>query len=359
MNNLRIEKLREKIIAHIQNGGSIYDKKNNLPYYEYLRSIKRDLAEELGREVAFEEVYELCGFNFDREYYETSEEYKRFIVFFEKVKSFADQNGYVDEMRNSEIRQFDNTYEQLKNYADKYNCAPFDFLVLMTGFKFKKALIPVDYVSFLSQQLKTEYPDGNIEGIRWNHPDLYEAIRHLRRYLPEQLSMQDVAEFLGVYNNKFSKTILSTKVNSKNIIEEILKVCPDRNVTHLRHKNLQLYYKVIEISRLEDKLPNQWFRENNFTFDFNMNTSRLSKASVNTDLRASKLLALREKFLEQFDLTQMDEIDKYRLAIEILKKVIVQVENENYADMGVEYIKDSSLDYERISSPKPAQPLDE
>ena len=63
MDIIRINKLRDKIINHIENGGTIYDKKENLPYYEYMRGIKRDLVKELGREVAYEDVYDLWFFS--------------------------------------------------------------------------------------------------------------------------------------------------------------------------------------------------------------------------------------------------------------------------------------------------------
>ena len=338
MDKLRIENLKQKIIDHINNGGSIYDKKQDLPYYEYMRSIKRDLVRELGREVAYEEVYALCGFNFDRDFHETNEEYKRFLTFFEKVKGFADDRGYVDSMRDTEVRKRDNTYEQLKNYADKYECAPFDFLVLMTGFKFKKAYIPIDYVSFLSQELKKYYPDGNIEGIRWERPDLYESIRHLRKYLPEQLSMQDVAEFLGVYNKRFGRDSIKTKLSKDFIIQKLNQLCPDRNVSKLREIDLSLYYKVVELSRFEDKTPYQWFIENHFICDNKMSTSRLSKASVDTKIRAAKLLNLRREFLDKFNIETMNDIERYKIAIEMLKNVTDRVQNMPYDEFGVKEV---------------------
>lgn len=339
MDRLTIERLRERIIEHIQNGGSIYDKKNDLPYYDSLRYVKSCLTKESGREVSFEEVYALCGFKFDRNYHEATEEYKQFLSFYEKVRGFSDENGNVDAMRDPNVRKIDDTYNQLKNYADKYDTSPFDFLVLMTGYKFKKAYIPINYVDYLSQRLKQAYPKGNIDGIKREHPDLYESIRHLRKYLPEQLSMQEVAEFLGVSNDRFGEEKLHTKINKQQLLQELAEVCPDRNVTHLQDINVDLYRKSIELSRMEDKTPYQWFDENQFNYDFKINVARLSKASVDTNARAKKLLEMRADFLDNFDLENVDDIERYKISIEMLKYVNEQIKNKSFAELGIENVE--------------------
>lgn len=336
MDKSRIEKLKAKIVKYIQEGGSVYDKKNELSYYEYMRSIKRALAAELGRDVSFEEVYALCGINFDRQYHELAEEYKQFISFYEKVRAFDDGNGFVDSMREGSVREFDDTYFLLKNYADKYSTTPFDFLVLMTGYKFKKAYVPIDYISYISNKLKQTYPNGNIEGIRWEHPELYESIRHIRKYLPEQCSMQEVAEFLGVRNDRFGDTKLHAIHNKQKVIQEILSVCPDRNVTYLHDKNLTLYHQALDLSRFEDKLLYQWFADNNLEYNFKMNIARLSKASVDTNKRASDLLEMRAEFLEQFDMENLDDIERYKILIQMLKSVNEKIKNQSPVEISAE-----------------------
>lgn len=338
MDAKRIENLRKKIEEYIMAGGDIYAPRRELPYYEYMRGIKRALEKELERDVSFDEVYGLCGVNFDREYHENMMEYQRFLSFYERVRGFADKNGYVDSMRKSEVRKIDNTYEQLKNYADKYGCSPFDFLVLMTGFKFKTAIIQVDYVSYLSQKLLQVYPDGDIEGIRWQRPDLYEGIRHLRKYMPESVSMQEVAEILGVHNKRFSNDKLKVNLNKDAVLNKIYELCPDGNASKLRVVDLATYYHVIELARSEDKTPFQWMKENNFSYDFEMNMPRLSKAKVDADKRAQTLLSMREELLQNYDLQNVDDITRFNTYINVMQQTLQIVNNENYTFDDIEEV---------------------
>ena len=331
MDTKRIENLRNKIEDFVENGGDIYAPRRELPYYEYLRGIKRALDKEEGREVSYEEVYAMCGITFDREF-------NRFMDFYDKVCTFADENGYVDSMRKPEVRAVDNTYEKLKNFSEKYGCSPFDFLVLMTGFKFQKATIQLDYISYLSQELLKAYPDGNIEGIRWARPDLYEGIRHLRRYLPESTSMQDVAELLGVYNDRFSGKKLEVRLDKNAVLQKLYDLCPDGDATKLRDLDLPTYYEVIALSRSEDKTPFQWLSANNFKYDFEMNMPRLSKAKINTEERANMLLAMREEMLSEYDLTNVDDITMFNINLEVKQRVLQRVNGEDLAFVGVEEV---------------------
>lgn len=331
MDEKRIENLKNRIEEFIENGGDIYARKQEIPYYETLRGIKRDLDKELGQDVSYEEVYAMCGIAFDRDF-------NRFMNFYDSVCAFADGNGFVDSMRKAEVRAVDNTYEQLKNYADKYGCSPFDFLVLMTGFKFKKATVQVDYVSYLSQQLLKAYPDGNIEGIRWERPDLYEGIRHLRKYMPESASMQDVAEILGVYNDRFSVKKLEVNLDKNAVLQKINELCPDGDATRLREIDTTTYHEVIALARSEDKTPFQWMSENNLRYDFEINMPRLSKAKINTEERANMLLAMREEMLSEYNLEGVDDITMFHINLEVMQRVLQRVNGENLTFVGVEEI---------------------
>ncbi len=331
MDTKRIQNLREIIENFIENGGDIYSPRRELPYYERLRGIKRDLDREEEREVSYEEVYAMCGITFDRDF-------NSFMKFYERVCGFADENGYVDSMRKNEVRAVDNTYEQLENYADRYGCSPFDFLVLMTGFKFKRATIQVDYVSYLSQELLKAYPDGNIEGIRWERPDLYEKIRHLRKYMPESASMQDVAEILGVYNERFSIKKYEANLDKNALLQKLYELCPDKNATKLREIDITTYHGVITLARSEDKTPFQWLSENNFRYDFELNMPRLSQVKVNIEERVNMLLSLREELLNGYNLEGIDDITRFHINLEVMHRVLQRVNGEDLEFVGIEEI---------------------
>ena len=61
----RINELKVKIDEFVNNGGSIQDKKENIPYYNRIvRIIIRDKKE--GKESSFKSVYKECGYEYEK-----------------------------------------------------------------------------------------------------------------------------------------------------------------------------------------------------------------------------------------------------------------------------------------------------
>lgn len=332
-----LKNLKLKIIQYIKNGGDIYAPRRELPYYENLIYIKKSFKNKTGVDYSIDEIYQMCGIPFSRTNFTQQKEYKQFLSFIERIKPFADEQGNVDSIRNAEIRAIDDIYYDLKNYADKYGCSPFDFLVLTTPFKMKKAYISLDYIKYVQQQLKEAYPDGNLKGIRHQNPHLYNNLRHIRYYLPEQLTMEEVANFLGFYNDEFVSSTLETMLDEGEVVKKILALCPNRNATKLRELDITLYHNVVTLSRMNDQTIYQWLNNHNIEYDHKLDTPRFSKASIDTQKRALLLLTLKNEFLKEYDLENANDLEKYLITIEVMKKVI-------------KYINDNNLTYQTIKS---------
>lgn len=59
----KIRKLKEKIENHLNNGGSLYDSKKDIPYYSYIVNfIKKDRL--IGIDSSVESLYRECGYNY-------------------------------------------------------------------------------------------------------------------------------------------------------------------------------------------------------------------------------------------------------------------------------------------------------
>ena len=309
----RLVELRRKIDEYIKAGGDIYAPKRQLPYYNYLADTAKCIRKETGNDVSIDDVYKLCGINFDREF----NHFKKFLTM---LTPFV-KNGNADYIRTKECRNVSNVYEILKNYADKYNTMPFDFLVLMTGFKFENCYIKTDYINNLRQEILAVYPNGDISGIRWEYPKLYEKIRQLQKYSPSLKTMRETVEFLGFTDkNMWDKS--ASKESETATIQELLTLFPNKIVKSLTTLNPSLYHKVIRCCRQSNTSTVDWMKAHGFTYLTGYNQPRLSQTKVDANKRAEMLLNLKAKALQKLNITKTDEASLFHASLEATKMVI-------------------------------------
>jgi len=325
----RIDELTAIIESYAENGGNIYTERRELPYYERLRGIVRTLRKLTGQDdISYEDVYGLCGIKFDREWND-------FMDFAEYLTTKADENNCVDDIRS--YRGKNSRYQQLIEYAKKYNTNPLDFLVLMTPYSFKEAFVKGDYISALRAEINQAYPTGDVGGIRWDRPDLYEKIRHLQKYTPSS-TKQELLVLLGVENDLIKDDQIKPISTKGMVLKQLEEAYPDHEIVSFAETNPTLYIDVIKHSRSEGKLPMNWLSENGFNYTAGINASSLSKTKVDTQERARWLRMLKRQLMATIDLSNADDIDKYHAHLEATKQVIEYV---NSLDIG-EQIKRAS-----------------
>lgn len=308
----RVLKLRKKIDGFVASGGDVYASKGNLPYYEDLHTLARYIRKKTGKDITHDEIYMLCGYKIDRDYND-------FIKFIKEVSKFADKDGCVDKIRDVDLNRKGGVYQQLKVRSRAIDASPFDYLVLMTGFRFKDAFIEADYVQLLKMELLKEYPKRDITGIRRNRPDLYEKIRAVARANPN-LSMTEVVEFLGFYNSRLLEKD-SKFINNEELIRDIKQCYPDLVVDGIT-KNPKLYRRVVWASRVEGLTPGEWLKNNGFIYTTSIKSRRMIKVKVDGEERCKFLLGLKQKVMEDVNLSGLDAIDLYHKHLEAAKKVI-------------------------------------
>lgn len=320
MENKRITELKKRIEEYVSAGGNIYAPKRQLPYYDYLSDTVKALRKTTGKEVTHEDVYQMCGIEFDREFH-------HFKNFLKQLKPFV-RNGYADAIRTKEAREANNVYEMLKNYADKYNTTPFDFLVLMTGFKFENCYVRTNYIENLKAEILAVYPNGDVGGIRWEHPALYEKLRILQKYLPGVSSNREAVEYLGFTNHNMAEE--QTRLTNKTaVLEELKTLFPKKKITNLRTVSSSLYYKVIACCREENKSTVDWMKENGFTYENGQVQPRLSQTKVDGNKRAKMLMDLKNKALANYDFSNASEISLFRASLSATKEVIEELAKQN------------------------------
>lgn len=317
---VRIENLRGKIQDFMALGNDVYEiPKKSLPFYEYAHSIEKNIKQFQGLDVSIDELFAECGLPYDKDF-------GQFQKFFKAVKKY-EKDGFVSFPAGGEKNV---TYTQLKDYAIKYDCNPFDFLFLMTGLKLKDSYIQGDYVQDLVSKLHAAYPTGDLSGIKRDHPELYEGIRHLKKYLPEDISSKDLIESLGFYGGKFSKEKSKTKVSKKDVLEKLIKIYPDRKVENIYKLNNHLYHEIVKVALQEDKTPTQFLTENGFTYPHGKDNARLSKIKTDVPKRTAFLQEKLDAKLEKENLNGLTEIERFRLQVKVMEEIL----NENDLKVG-------------------------
>ena len=333
MNEKKFKNLEQRIKTFVKLGGDIYAATKSLPYYDDLRNAKKEVETELGQKVTMEYIYSLCNIKFDRDY-------RAFQVLQADISKYADENNCVDIIRTTAMRNQDDVYDRLKTMANKYEVSTFDFLNFMTPFHFSSGRVHGDSISRLKQDLLATYPTRDLEGIRWNHPELYERMRSLNKSLPSALSMQDLAGFLGFHNERFSETKPEIKIDENEVVANLLELFPNRDVSGITNISRSNYHKVIKLSFKNDQTPQQWLEDRGFNFPTAIEMPRLSTTKVDHTERLCEIDKLRTEYLKEYDTEHADNIDMFHINLEVMQRVVHELQ-ENRIPL-IEGIQDTT-----------------
>lgn len=319
MNEKRIENLTQRIRTFVKLGGDIYADTKSLPYYDTMRYAKKEIEAETGEKVSMEYMYSLCGIKFDRDY-------RAFQLLQADVSKYADEHNCVDVIRTTVLREQDGVYDRLKTMANKYGVSTFDFLTFMTPYHFSSGRVHGDSISRLKEDLLDAYPTRNLEGIRWDRPDLYERMRSLNKSLPESLSMQDLAGFLGFYNEKFSATKPEVRIDENELLGNLAENFPDKDVSGITSISPSDYQKIVRLSFKSDQTPQQWLEDRGYQFPTAIDMPRLSTTKVGLDDRLAEITDLRNQYIQEYDTANADNIDMFHINIQVMQRVVGELE---------------------------------
>lgn len=321
----RLENLKRMISEHVANGGSIYAPKRQLPYYDYLSDTVKMIRKQTGKQVTHEDVYLMCGIKFDRDFND-------FCSFLTDLKMFA-SDSMVDKIRTTEVRKVNNVYERLKNYADKYNTTPFDFLALMTNFEFSECYIKTDnYSECLKYLILKEYPNRDISGIKRARPELYEQLRQLQRYYPTSVSMKTLVSDLGFVWDRASTDVPSSP-SEESVLKELEQNYPDKIVDKIHTHNPGLYAHIVRLCQAKKKSIKDWLSAQGYSYPGGLAAPQLSFIKVNAKSRIRLLCELKRRALEQLDLKSCDETELFHASLDASKTVIEYINSRPTLDL--------------------------
>lgn len=315
-----IQDLSRKIQLYQKVGGSLYVPTKKNPFYDRIRQARR-LAESEGIEdVSFEKIYADCGVKFDRDF-------EKFKEFTDGLSQVADQDGYVDEIKNNKPTQLQTRLRgYLSTHAQQAGISPGEYLVLMTDYRYKNMVIRGDYVAALQEELTATFPNGVVKGLKQNHPDKYYKLEHFIKYSPEPISYDDALEFFGLTNGNSRPTPKGTspeelQAQDERALETLSTLFPDGIIKNLATIDKHTYFDVIRAARRHDSTPKQWAEQNGFDYPDAADVARFSRITVDAKAHEQKLLALREEFLKDYDTAHADKVDMFHINFEIACKV--------------------------------------
>lgn len=317
----KIEKPIEELTSRIQNYlnkcGSIYDPKRRLSYYNYLANVKHRLSEEDGIEYSTADIYKKCGFDFDPDYAEN-------IKLVSDLNDLSDEHNYIDKKVNFKISKT-KTYARLCTLAIKHNVCLYDYLVIVTGYRLKEANINLDYEQALIERLKQAYPTMDLTGIRHTNVELYEMLRHLRRYRYPTLSMSELIDILGFENSKMS-VHLPKQIDEEKTLNNLGSIYPNKKIDSSLPTNKDLYYKLIKLSCKYNMDMPTYLNSKGFKYSQGLLVERLAQMKVEEHARYEFLMKKKKEFYNEHNASKMTDKERFHLNLQLIDE-IAKVDN--------------------------------
>ncbi|MBR1985095.1 MAG: hypothetical protein IKA31_05065 [Clostridia bacterium] len=330
-----VTNLTKEIALFQSMGGNIYSPRRTLPFYERLRSAGRAYQRETGEKIPMEQIYSDCGVKFDRDYY-------HFTLFLDNLASFATPQGTVDSLKRTRATQTETEAKSYLNFhANEIGLAPGEYLILMTDYRFENLTISGDYVSFLQQRFSKAYPNGLVKNLKAENTSLYWALKHFQEYAPEELSYDEALAFFGMKNistKKPPEPKITKPIIESEVVEDLTDLFPTREIKDIYTLNPKLYYDVVKLAVKNDQTVQQWFACHGMSYAQGNQCARLSRYQVDATEHEAMLLSMREELLQEYDIENADNIDMFRINLDIAKRIskelypdkhITVEENEN------------------------------
>lgn len=322
-----IKELTNRIQAHILKGGSIYDPRRQLKYYEYLRNVKARLSKMDGIEYTNADIYQFCGFDYDPYY-------AIYLEMLSDLSELSDKDKYVDKKFSFKTTKPE-TYGKLCTLATAHNSCLYDTIVILTGYRLKDANINMDYEQALIERLLIAYPDRNIAGIRRNNTNLYEMIRHLKEYKYPTMSMAETIGILGFTNSRM-KNETEINISKTELLSTLNRLYPSKVIDRSLFQQKDFYYKLIKLSILENLSLVEYLNKLGFSYTQGNMVARLAQMKVDESKRYNFLIKKKKEFYSKLDTSSLTDKDEYYLNLQLLDE-IAKIDNVQ------SFVKDDSF----------------
>lgn len=320
MDEKTIENLKNNIADYIAEHGMPYDIniKKEFPYYNVMRYVGQNLGLE---DKSFGSVMRALGFDFD-------EEYNRYTAMLNGLAKYADENNCVDEAKS---HRGERDIDRLRTLANDMGCTPSDYLRLMTPYHYSTGMVKTDYVGETIREIREKYPDGDVTNIKADNIKLYSKLRMIAR--TTGVSMQDVADMIGIYPNgktirKFSDKALNVDVPLEEVVQEYKRGMESGDIQKLTDDK-NLYDRLVKHAYLMNCSIQDLCKTNDLPVDrLRIGTERLGRMNIDEQTRAKELLDKREEIISRDGLVEPSGgSEKYRFDKMLAKQVLTELSN--------------------------------
>lgn len=308
-----IEELTKRINNHISNGGNIYQPKRQLPYYDYMHMLKQKFSKRDGVKYEMQDIYKMCGFDFDPDY-------AAYLEIVADLQNLSDENNYVDKTVSFKATKPE-TYGRLCTLATKHHSCLYDFLVITTGYRLRDANINIDYENALIERLHAAYPTGDITGIRRDNTELYEMLRHLKRYRYPALSMIEIIDILGFTNSRMQKQTTLLQFSPEQALAELEQLYPNKNIDSSLFAQKGLYYKILKLSIISNLSMVEYLNSLGYTYLQGNLVPRLAQMKVDENKRFEFLTQQKAKFYNEHRAETLTDKERFYLNLELVDKI--------------------------------------
>lgn len=317
-----IERIKKEIDEYVSNGGVINNDKDNTPYYSTIMDFIR-INKRKGISYNIEDVYRMCGYEYDGRVNITY----RLNKVLQKVK---DENGYVDFLKETKKGQA--IIYRIREKARYLDIDVNMYLMSTYGVRLSHIFSDVDYISYVEDEIKkfidvNGIDNLNLKYIHDNDKKLYSKINHLGIYFPGgSISNNDVLSFYG-YNNDSKQR---RKVNEAKVIYNLNKAYPDKIVSNLTFIP-SLFYSIVRISAENGISVEDYLRSKGFNPVKGMPMYRLSKAILeenNEEYR--KICSIRSKLMKESNVDfENGDSTKINNELERISKEVCKIYNSS------------------------------
>lgn len=290
---LNIERFKIQIQAHLNNGGSIDDAKNDNPYYYDINEyIKKQKAK--GNNVMHEDVYRLCGYEKkNREITELDVSYL--------LNNLKDENGYIDHLKKT--KEGKDIIEVAYRKAVLRGMEFHKYLNIVHGVRFKEEREKVDIIEYLGQELlKYQNKFGktymSVMEIYDKERTLFNKMKNMSRHFP--LGQLNPSEILMCYG--YGLEAHKYHVSEKDFLREVREEYPDGNIENILNDS-RFFRGAIRVSAQNNQNVFQYFKSQGFTWP-----ERTYNITIEKDEKIfNKLCEIRKEALIKSDILNSDD----------------------------------------------------
>ena len=129
----------------------------------------------------------------------------------------------------------------------------------------------------------------------------------------------------------------------REVVEDLTDLFPTREIKDIYTLDPKLYYNVVKLAVRSDQTVAQWFASHGMSYAQGNQCSRLSRYQVDANEHETMLLSMREELLQEYDIENADNIDMFRINLDIAKRI----SKELYPDRHI--TQEETLSSETIS----------